>query len=634
MKTSHFLIVFCSFLFITNLHSGYDSFAQEYLSPEHICHSKKHSRLYIGYSTAPGIAVFDIEKANITSTIPLPSPISGMYIDEQKGLLFAGCKDNERRILAINLENEKVIKTITVGYHPSGIAKSPDSNMLFVSNRFSNDVSVVDTKSFREIRRINVVREPTAISVSPDGMLVAVTNLLPETSALDSYISAKVTLIDSKNLTVINHVELPNGSYALKDVAFSHDGNYIYVTHLIGRYNVLTSQIEKGWINTNALSIIDARTRKHFTTVLLDDIYEGAANPHGVCLSDDGKKLFVTTSGTHELFMIDREQMHERIRRSKQTKKTPQYVSQQLEPGQNISLFDNPGNIEPPSVEFEEIPNELGFLSPFRTRIPLTGKGPRHMLFINDNVYVTSYFSDALEVVSFKGGTYETDMILLGDHEAQISLERYGEQLFHDASQCFQQWQSCASCHPGNARVDGLNWDLMNDGFGNPKNTKSMLYAHATPPAMVTGIRPNAEWAVRAGFKHIQFFDIPEQEAVAVDAYLSSLTPVASPYLINGKLSRSAKKGKVIFERVSCTHCHSGPYFTNLKKYEMGIKDNYDKQNTWDTPTLIELWRTAPYMHSGKYANLEDVFKIEQHGLKEPLPEQDIKDLVEYISSL
>ena len=161
-----------------------------------------------------------------------------------------------------------------------------------------------------------------------------------------------------------------------------------------------------------------------------------------------------------------------------------------------------------------------------------------------------------------------------------------------------------------------------------------MLYAHATPPAMVTGIRPNAEWAVRAGFKHIQFFDIPEQEAVAVDAYLSSLKPVASPYLKNGKLSKSAKNGKVIFERVSCTHCHSGPYFTNGQKYEMGNKDRYDKQNTWDTPTLIELWRTAPYMHSGKYADLEDVFKIEQHGLKEPLPEKDIKDLVEYISSL
>ena len=27
-----------------------------------------------------------------------------------------------------------------------------------------------------------------------------------------------------------------------------------------------------------------------------------------------------------------------------------------------------------------------------------------------------------------------------------------------------------------------MNWNLLNDGMGNPKNVKSMLLAHATPP--------------------------------------------------------------------------------------------------------------------------------------------------------
>ena len=52
------------------------------------------------------------------------------------------------------------------------------------------------------------------------------------------------------------------------------------------------------------------------------------------------------------------------------------------------------------------------------------------------------------------------------------SLERKGEMLFNDAQLCFQGWQSCASCHPADARADGLNWDLLNDGIGNPKNVK------------------------------------------------------------------------------------------------------------------------------------------------------------------
>ena len=60
--------------------------------------------------------------------------------------------------------------------------------------------------------------------------------------------------------------------------------------------------------------------------------------------------------------------------------------------------------------------------------------------------------------------------------------------LFNDAEICFQHWQSCASCHP-DARVDGLNWDLMNDGLGNPKNTRSMLLVHQGGPAMSLGVR-------------------------------------------------------------------------------------------------------------------------------------------------
>ena len=102
-----------------------------------------------------------------------------------------------------------------------------------------------------------------------------------------------------------------------------------------------------------------------------------------------------------------------------------------------------------------------------------------------------------------------------------IDSVRLGEIYFNDATYCFQGWQSCNGCHPDNARTDGLNWDLLNDGMGNPKNCKSLLLAHETPPALITGIRPTAEIAVRAGFTHIQFTQIEEGQAKAVDKYLS-----------------------------------------------------------------------------------------------------------------
>jgi cytochrome c peroxidase len=273
-------------------------------------------------------------------------------------------------------------------------------------------------------------------------------------------------------------------------------------------------------------------------------------------------------------------------------------------------------------------------MSSFRKRISLKGKGPRHVLSISGILYITCYFSDAIEIVDLNQNRAGKNFVKLGAGETTITAERYGEQLFHDAGQCFQQWQSCASCHPGDARVDGLNWDLMNDGFGNPKNTKSLLHSYFTPPAMATGVRADAKMATRAGFRHIQFHNVNEADANAVDAYIKSLTPVPSPLLSKGRLSKEARKGKAIFKSASCTHCHHGPYFTDGQKYEIGRLGTLDKQNMWDTPTLIELWRTAPYMHDGRYATLKEVFTLEKHGLDKPMSEEQIDQLIAYLMSL
>jgi cytochrome c peroxidase len=208
-----------------------------------------------------------------------------------------------------------------------------------------------------------------------------------------------------------------------------------------------------------------------------------------------------------------------------------------------------------------------------------------------------------------------------------------GERIFNDANNCFQNWQSCNGCHPGDARVDGLNWDLMNDGIGNPKNCKSLLFSHVTPPSMISGIRESAEFAVRAGFRFIQFFEIDEASAVHVDNYLKSLRPVPSPYLVNGKLSAKAVRGRTVFENLRCDACHSGPYFTDMKMHRIG--DDIEFEKGWDTPTLIEVWRTAPYLFDGRAATLEEVFTIHKHGVDpEKITREEMEALVEYVKSL
>ena len=219
-------------------------------------------------------------------------------------------------------------------------------------------------------------------------------------------------------------------------------------------------------------------------------------------------------------------------------------------------------------------------------------------------------------------------------------LIRQGERLFADGSICYQNWQSCMTCHP-DARNDGMRWDLLNDGIGNPKKTRSMVDSFKTSPVMSMGVRADAGVAVRAGFRFILFTEQPAAYHSAVDAYLKSLTPDVSPYRdASGNLSASAKRGKdIFFGKAGCGHCHSGPLYTNLKGYRVISPAEFDKpDDKFITPKLVELWRTGPYLHDGRAATLKDVLttynKGDRHGMTSKLSAQEMNDLIMFLKSL
>ncbi len=171
---------------------------------------------------------------------------------------------------------------------------------------------------------------------------------------------------------------------------------------------------------------------------------------------------------------------------------------------------------------------------------------------------VASYFSG--EVLALDPNRCQVlKRIGLGPQPAPDAA-RHGEFVFHDGRHSFQNWLSCVSCHP-DGRADGLNWDLLNDGIGNPKNARSLLWSHKTPPLMSLGTRANMEEATQKGFQFIQFREIEEGDLNAVRAYLRSMEPEPSPYLVNGVLSDKARKGRALFEdaEVGCSALPSGP---------------------------------------------------------------------------
>jgi cytochrome c peroxidase len=108
---------------------------------------------------------------------------------------------------------------------------------------------------------------------------------------------------------------------------------------------------------------------------------------------------------------------------------------------------------------------------------------------------------------------------------------------------------------------------------------------------------------------------------------------------VNGKLSRAAERGKQVFfdGRTGCASCHPAGLFTDLKGYDVGTRGASDSSPHFDTPTLVELWRTAPYLHDGSAATLEDVIVSntdDRHGRTSHLAKSEIDDLIMYLRSL
>jgi YVTN family beta-propeller protein len=494
----------------------------------------------------------------------------------------------------LNLKTRKVVKKLTTGAGANTPLISPDGKTLYVLNQFENTVTQIDLKSQKIVASEGVLREPACAVIDSKGKYLFVSNFLPEGRADLDTVAARVSVIELDGFKKIKDIQLANGSNALTGITLSPDEKYVFVTHTLARFGLPTNQLLQGWMNTSAMSMIDVSTLENAGTVLLDDPERGAGGVWGINSSAD--KIVITHSGTHEISVID----------------YPAFL-------EKYNMYTNKNSLN----------YDLTFMHGIRQRIPLIGNGPRNFAISGDKAFITTYFSDILNVVNLDDG--QIRFAALNENRIESQIDK-GERIFHDATYCFQNWQSCNSCHPGNGRTDGLNWDLLNDGVGNPKNTKSLLYSHVTPPSMISGIRAQAEMAVRAGFTHIQFAEISEDHALCVDKYLKSLRPVPSPWLVNGELSEKAERGKMVFETLGCGDCHSGTYYTNMKMYRIG--DDVEFEKGWDTPALVEVWRTAPYLFDGRAATMRDVYSVHKHGIGKQVSEKDIDELVEYVNSL
>ncbi|MBQ6338787.1 MAG: c-type cytochrome [Kiritimatiellae bacterium] len=598
--------------------------ASNYVSPEFLAVAPDGASVYVTAATGAHVQnvaldgsatrFWKVESANGKPVNPTGIAVAGSSV-----YVTCGVEAGELHKYA---QDGKLVKSVAVGHSPCSPVVSTDGKTAYVLNRFAAKVSVVDADAMKVTATVPVLREPFAAALGANGKLLFVANMLPYCAATNDVVAAAVSIVDTATRAV-RHVLLPNGSTGVRGMCASPDGKSIYVTHTMGRYQLPTTQLERGWMNTAALSVFDGATGAYVNTVLLDDVDRGGANPWGVAVTADGKTLVVAHAGTCELSIIDRLALHDRLRKALK--------------GESAS-----GIVK----SAEDVPNDLAFLVSIRRRVHMGGDGPRGIVTIGRRAVAALYFADALAIADLDNAAVPARQIAVGSKK-DLSKDRVrrGEMLYNDGSMCFQQWQSCASCHP-DGRVDGLNWDLLNDGMGNPKQTKNELYTQWTPPTMVTGIRKDMHECNRAGLIHIQFVTRPEEDVHCFDAYVNAMKPVPSPYLVNGQLSERARRGEQLFKKAKCADCHTadskGPngehLWTDRKPYDVGVGTGTEAGRKFDTPTLAEVWRTAPYLYDGRALTMEDVLTVDNpndaHGETSKLSPEEIKDLAEYVLSL
>ena len=89
--------------------------------------------------------------------------------------------------------------------------------------------------------------------------------------------------------------------------------------------------------------------------------------------------------------------------------------------------------------------------------------------------------------------------------------------------------------------------------------------------------------------------------------------------------------GGIIYGSSAIDYIH-GP---NIKEdLKQRLNKDVEFENGWDTPTLREVWRTAPYLFDGRAATMKDVFTVHKHGIDKKVSDKEIDELVEYVNSL
>lgn len=550
-----------------------------------------------------------------TNTLSLIDLSQGKVVDEAAcGIhpqTLVGCLDShvlvscegsgELVLFAVKSSGEgwrlSKVRTIAVGFEPVGLTMHPDGKRAYAGLVATGEVAEIDLAAGKVARRFPVGKWPRYLAISPDGTRMGV-GLSGE---------SKIAVVDVEQGEVLYDEPLVGG-INLGHMQCSADGKYVYFPWMVYRSNPITVQnIRLGWVLASRIGRVRLDGSSYREAISLDVPGKAIADPHGLALTPNAKRLVVSASGTHELLV---------------------YRLADL-PFQGAG---GPGDL---------IDRRLLSDRDLFYRIELGGR-PMGLAMSGDHrtAYVANFLRDSVQVVDIEDRQVVRE-ISLGP-APEPSLERRGMAIFYDGRRSLDQWYSCHTCHY-NGGINSRAMDTLNDGTQLTMKTVLPLYqVHQTKPWTWHGWQTDLDDAMQKSFTTtMKGRPIDPEDRQAVLAYLASLEPPASPFRnADGSLTAAARRGKQVFESAAagCATCHSGPQFTDGQIHDVGLGSETDRYQGFNTPTLRGVYRKVRLLHDGRSKSLEEVLTDDHAPEKvagtRKLSEAELQDLIAYLKSL
>lgn len=569
------------------------------------------------------------------------------------------------RIWNVNPDNDSVtvsddagnkLAEIPVGDAPWSLAKQPASDRVFVTNKLSSTITVIDSILLAVEHSVSLARgaQPHGIVFNSDGsnyfVVLESLAMLEKRLAVDDSLLGNLQLsgrpqqvsmrYDDSRLFVSNFVTppIPGESTLTVDVAngaaqiFPVDpatlalGSTIELPH---DDRPLSEVQGPGMPNYLGPAVVSFDEQYAYIPSKKDHVKSGtlrgiAGMSFDSTVRANSSRISLTTELEDPSFRVDHD--NSSVATGAALSGDDRYLFITLETSRELAVYDI----------------QSGFQL---MRLP-TGRAPQSVALSTDGTraYVHNYLDRSISRFNLTEmlqtnlpATNLLTPIDLVSAEALSATVLLGKQHFYDAADdriALNNYISCASCHK-DGKDDGRVWDLGAFGEGVRKtiSLRGRGSDHGRPHwtgnfdeihdfenqvralNMGTGFLTISEFlatidplgAPKAGLS-------PDLDALA--AYVESLTVgIESPHRPSpSTLSASAQLGQSEFAAQGCISCHALTQLTDSPsalRHDIGTIDAASGQRLgasldgFDTPGLLGAWASPPYLHDGQAQTLE-----------------------------